>query len=816
MPNKPRPPILPGPSGINDAVDCDQLRQDIDRAQAIVDSLNRALASADPGQKAKIASDLAVAASVLEATWANYSRHCLHAPIPHKPFQTSPWELVSPTGIDVGNNIWHTGSIWAVCPLADDKVLIAAETGGLWLSEPTNSGQYTSRCLSDSWPHARFLYCLADPAQPDRVFVRCTRGVNAPAGIYIGHPLASYPDWVFVPLPEAISPTAPVPASQHGGGGVSMIIIPSQRLLVAAAEKGIGWTQIDAFPFVWQTDPTVVLDLTNLPGTAIVFIKVENTTIIPKPPSLNTGQITGATFTSSLIPASAIAWKQNANATAFYPQRIASCKTLPQNVYCLGKAEQGGSDNLFVIRSDDGGATWTECQYTTNVPQALDDVLDFEDSEVKSPSSITVHPTLPQKVAVGYGGAAYSENSGENWTILNNESGWHSDIHELFFDEGVLWVPGDGGILRFGPPHFVDWRRNATLPIVMLYQPEGGADTLPGAQPRDFMGNLAAGAGLIAAGSQDNSNLWLERSAPVWQQFGGGDGGAVAIREVDGQVSLLYSKGFNKEPVKWAVRLAAGGWDSKGVVGIPLGPTAIDKTGKRPIYFRTVSPNVGLVAGSSAAAVLALATPLDSLRVVLGAVFNSRRNEMEWIELGQVPPGEVVSALEPHNSTSVLVGTKSGRLFLLTTAGARSELTFDVQPAAIQGIASDGTTIACFDKSRFPGLDGASMSYLYLGQIATPPLARLSTTQFPPNTNGSLIGAICANRNQNYLRFTFALTVLENQVWVSNSPLGVLWHKAVNGLPAAVMCSDILFAETASSGELLLSSYGRGVWRLPF
>src|SRR5262249_1999118 len=330
--------------------------------------------------------------------------------------QTSPWELISPAGIDMGNDVWHTGSIWAVCPLANDKVLMAAETGGLWLSEPTNTGQYASRCLSDSWPHANFRYCLPDPAHPDRVFVRCERGVNAPAGIYVGHPLASYPDWAFVPLPEAISPSAPAPASHAGGGGVSMIIIPGQRLLVAAAGKGIGLTQIDAFPFTWQTDPTVVLDLANLPGTAFVFIKGETTIVIPRPLSLHTGQITGAAFTSSPIPASAIAWKQNANATAFYPQRIASCKTLPRDVYCLGKPEEGGSGSLFVLHSDDGGATWTECQYTTNVPQMLDEVLDFEDSEPKSSSPIAAHPTAPHEVAVGYGGAAYSENSGENWT----------------------------------------------------------------------------------------------------------------------------------------------------------------------------------------------------------------------------------------------------------------------------------------------------------------------------------------------------------------------------------------------------------------
>src|SRR5262249_20864906 len=158
---------------------------------------------------------------------------------------------ICPTGIDLRQNIWHTGSIWAVCPLAGDNMLIATETGGLWVSEPTNDGRYTSRCLSDSWPHSRFLYCLADPAHPDRVFVRCARGIDAPEGIYVGHPAASFPDWVFVDLPEAIAPPpSGIVTARAGGGGVSMIILPSQRLLVAAADQGVGWAPIDTFPFI--------------------------------------------------------------------------------------------------------------------------------------------------------------------------------------------------------------------------------------------------------------------------------------------------------------------------------------------------------------------------------------------------------------------------------------------------------------------------------------------------------------------------------------------------------------------------------------
>jgi hypothetical protein len=226
-----------------------------------------------------------------------------------------------------------------------------------------------------------------------------------------------------------------------------------------------------------------------------------------------------------------------------------------------------------------------------------------------------------------------------------------------------------------------------------------------------------------------------------------------------------------------------------------------------------------MIVGPAQSRVAALATSANS-RTVYGAVFeNAILNNtgavvygqpFEWAALGEVPLGEVISSLEAFDSTSVLAGTRSGRLFRLQLSGASSEISFDQPPGApIAGIASDGITVACI--AQTPSGSG----YLYVGRLAAQPLTRLSPTLCPPNSGSAFYG-LAANRNSKFLRLSFAVIAPENEIWVSNSPLGVLWHKWVSGLPAALQGSDLVITETAASGEIWLSTWGRGVWRLPF
>jgi hypothetical protein len=232
------------------------------------------------------------------------------------------------------------------------------------------------------------------------------------------------------------------------------------------------------------------------------------------------------------------------------------------------------------------------------------------------------------------------------------------------------------------------------------------------------------------------------------------------------------------------------------------------------------------VSGPLSSPVVALGSPGGS-NTVFGAVFHNAFtgpsgeviqetvHEFEWTALGNVPAGEEISAVEAHDSTSVLAGTASGRLFRIQLGGPSTELSFDEKPGQqIGGIASDGATIACFTQPIIPVR--ASPGVLYVGQLAAQPLTRLNPTLGPFNTGSCEFRAIAANRNAKWLGLTFALVANENEVWVSNSPPGVIWHKWVDGLPAAVRVSDIVFSETLAGGELWLSTYGRGVWWLQF
>ena len=134
------------------------------------------------------------------------------------------------------------------------------------------------------------------------------------------------------------------------------------------------------------------------------------------------------------------------------------------------------------------------------------------------------------------------------------------------------------------------------------------------------------------------------------------------------------------------------------------------------------------------------------------------------------------------------------------------------------GIASDGRTIVC-----------ARGGSLFAGPVGTQPLSLLGTSLFPPNGYGTAvrgpaqIRGLCANRNQKFLGLSFAAVVAENgpvlagsEVWVSNSPVAGVWHKAGDGLPVGVRAGDLVFSETPLSGQLFLSTFGRSLWSLTF
>jgi len=699
-------------SGSNSA--CAQLEQDIANYQAKLDQLNRELAATDgPDARRKILDEIAATAGILEDIEASYARNCARGPISPVPFQIGAWQLQSPFGIRLSDDLWQTGSAWAVHPLPGGRLLVGTEQGGLWLSEPDGQGWYSARCLSDSWSHWGFTAFVADPADPDRIFAGAndtlTSGSPGPGidgksgGVYVGR--ASRPDdpWTFIVLPASIS-----------GGVLSMIILPGLRRLLVVSGFSYGananqlcWLDIDSspLPLVLQADPQTASDVANADGDSF-FITDQLSA------SLGVGRFGGSTIVFNPVGAGAIAW--TSAPLGFTPMRIASCKTKPKNAYCLGYV--GNLQRIFVIRTQDGGNSWSECAYSEpnlispgpNAAQNFWQALDAFDPAVKSPYSIAVHPTDPLTVAVAYGAAALSNDGGTGQWLALNPGGTvpvvplHADIHRLCFDDAtdILFIPSDGGLLSLpsmasfidlplpfgGPASYFsgDSKRNRTLPVVML-------DAI---QARGSRANLAVGAGIAVSGTQDNANLWLDPSTQVWGalevKIDGptglplstkGDGGVVAISAQASGTYVLHGENADKLPVQWA-QWQGSSWGPS--INVP-GATGGQFTGLTPI-LRPVSPAVSLFAPSPVIALacqdpsnISAAFPAQANNIVFGAVvfafpssFVSIPTRVFWVQLGAVPATEVITALEAFDNSSVLAGTQSGRLFRVSLNGSRT------------------------------------------------------------------------------------------------------------------------------------------------
>jgi hypothetical protein len=752
------------------------------------------------------------------------------------------WRLASPYGIfDSKQNSWFTGSVWAVHPLSGDRLLVGAEQGGLWLSEPYGKGGFDSRCLSDQWDHWGVTALLADPADPDRIFVGCNDTIGADGvgndgtkgGVYVGS--VSIEKWSYLKFPSSIS-----------GGVYSMIILPKQRVLVVAtgvgtSATGLGgllWTSIDP-PFAWYSDPTTASDLANLPDDSFL-IADQSKNLLRRARIRGLSTTGGPTVAQAPFSTfdTAIKWKNTP--ASWTPIRVASCANDPHFAYCVGFIENPGQDKaLFAIRSTDGGQNWEECGHhvpNRMVPATFAQNLGALEGGPKTRYSVAVHPKTPNIVALGCKAVLLSNDSGSSWFAVDSGGvstrmvPWHDDIHELRFDEEnvTLLVPSDGGILAVpslvelisppkvsfplvSSPDVVDFstddRRNRTLPIVMLLDPT--------TSKRAFMGNLAVdNSGNIAAGTLDNGNLWLNPNG-FWQPIDDGDGGFVAISaQPTGTYAIHARSGGNDLPANWA-QLDGNAWADLGIIPLILNENVSDANGLRAGKetfpngtMRAVPPGVLFGAGWP---ILALASYGDNQ--VYGAMIASSPffQGATWILLGSVPFGENIAALEVHDPNSILVGTNSGRLFRLYINGRAVEILFNDDIAgAVRGIASNGETILCFK--------GASQQYVYAGQLEDSPhiyfrlragLNRVPATSFPANDGSRVFRAISANRSSIVSGLSFGIVANEHEVWVSHSREAATWDLATSGLPKAVRCADISFSE---SGDLFLSTYGRALW----
>src|SRR5215212_10272990 len=129
------------------------------------------------------------------------------------------WELANPYGIliDEPQDAWHAGHVQDVLPLASGPLVVAAETGGVWIVTPG-----TTATPGGDWEDPD-VDCLAlGPDGPVHVYAGCAGGTIYETDTGTSSSLVTW---------------APIAGGGPGAGRVrDLVVIPHLRILIAASE----------------------------------------------------------------------------------------------------------------------------------------------------------------------------------------------------------------------------------------------------------------------------------------------------------------------------------------------------------------------------------------------------------------------------------------------------------------------------------------------------------------------------------------------------------------------------------------------------
>jgi hypothetical protein len=447
--------------------------------------------------------------------------------------------------------IWHSGRAIDLLHLGNNRLLVGTDTGGLWLAEPNGR----ARPLSGDWEHPDVL-CVTRRLDNPNAFLCGTRG-----GLYLNVPSAPDPlgTWVRAPLPPHVNAVYRVVTLDPGW----TVIATNEGIWYAehGTSVDITWHQAE-----WERSPGHIVPLRNswsglartghrklAAGTQVHPTEAHHGIAGPLHPVVRPlvwGQFDGSTLVFRTATVTGIAPGEPREMRYI---SIGSCEAIANRVYAAtfhaaivvenGKLESSTARVFHLLRSDNGGETWAPVPtWLTGGPHIDEDLKSMAgDWKNGGPiKTITVHPTLPDRV----GFAAYlsfiSENAGDGWTVLGGQwpspdDPWeittphlHVDHHTVHFapDTGAperVFIATDGGVLEaqdWRNPDTYTSRHNRELRTLQFYS----SSVLAG-----FRGSIAstpAPHGLAAGGLQDNGNVWKNDNVHgIWRSSEGGDGG---------------------------------------------------------------------------------------------------------------------------------------------------------------------------------------------------------------------------------------------------------------------------------------------------
>lgn len=745
------------------------------------------------------------------------------------------WALASSFGIQVdeAQDAWYSGHVNDILELDTGQLLVATATGGVWVVDPAS----TSLPLSNDWFNPD-INCLAfGPDDPRHVFAGCTRGIIRETDLGEGVPLLAWRE-IEHPLPK------------EAGDVYRIVVIRNLRRIVAACQNGLFWATIPPTPpkgggspaaprppYQWvqakvEGDPDnqgfwdVAIGATRDDTPRSHLEDRRAITIVAG--GLNGGGIFVGQWNSAgdlMMTLSKIHNEDGTDATGLFVLvgacSVTSCEIRPNTLYAACSWKDG---RLFrVLRSHDGGKSWgiLTGQVTSPSEDDLSNVAGDQGSAYNN--VISVSPTNPGLVMLGWVSIFLTLDGGKSWRLIE-DTHLHPDIHALRFNPenvgsiGSVFIGSDGGVARInlddylnppGTPFQSNYNRQ--LPTLQCLETR--------AEER-FYGTLGASKttpGLIATGAQDNGNLHclLGASPTAWVDLDGGDGawnafiaeGAYLHNTLDGPVAATQLN-------------STAGVVTSGVVPIlhPPVSTGLDQPVGEPVSH----PSFRNFAGH----------PLQAVAAVKNQIFGFYVDDYQspryyYDQIGSIPPDEVAAGLASYHGGTIFVGTQSGKMYAIDSRlGTKLELPVILPKPDPHAVVKGGyiNRIVAFSESDvFAVMNGATAEYevfnIILGKIKKKVTSyyvlRLDGLKWvvTPGVglmNERMLGLEAVTLPQS--RVPHALFVsTDERVYISRDD-GDTWQPASQGLPRFPHCTDLRFVSFKTEAYLYLGTYGRSVW----
>ena len=417
---------------------------------------------------------------------------------------------------------------------------------------------------------------------------------------------------------------------------------------------------------------------------------------------------------------------------------------------------------MWLYVTHDGGRTFRKLAGTpdflrepdTSPPQAQGDYDQV----------LAVSPDNPQDLFAGGVELLVTADGGATWTDLTQNFYLHTDQHALLFTAAGLYIGNDGGVYRLTPQNTVQ-DLNTNLSITEVYPAMA----------------VSASGDRVLAGFQDNGTAVYSGKTGRWTALIGGDGGFTAfgagkllLGEADGSLQRSRSGGRH-----W-------GSPQPPVGSLGVGAFAVDPN----------QPNVLLAGGQQ--------------------IWRSTHDGGSWRRVTRVRGGGPVTviAFAPQSGSVVYAGWQNGQVALSENAGLTWRL-----------ISPQHWPTPC---------GGTSAADLYVTDIAATPddpyRAFVSVAFGMPQSlpdcpfvfetpAANAPWPQWTNVSGNLPQFSVLGLYAATNGIVAATGDGVFWSpsRGAGWLPLGHALPNVQTTTLAMtpSGDLLLGTYGRGVWDLP-